>query len=52
MCIDSYPDIEITILVQGEPIPNYNGPGKGLGNDVVAYIDCESNATFKIRFRV
>jgi hypothetical protein len=52
MFIDSYPDIEITILVQGEPIPDYNGPEKRLGNEAVAHIDCESNATFKIRFRV
>jgi hypothetical protein len=52
MRIDSYPNIEITILVQGEPIPNYNGPRKGLGNEAVAYIDCEGNARFKIRFRV
>ena len=52
MFINSYPDIEITILVQEEPIPDYNSPGKRLGNKAVAHIDCESNATFKIRFRV
>jgi hypothetical protein len=52
MHIESYPDIDIGIFVQGEQVPERNDHKEGPNNEAIAYIECQSDAKFTIRFCV
>jgi len=51
MHINKYPNIDISIFVQGEQIPERNYR-EGPNNEGVACIQCQRDAKFTIRFSV
>jgi hypothetical protein len=52
MRIESYPDIDIGILVQREQVQERNDHREGPNNEAIACIECQSDAKFAIRFCV
>jgi hypothetical protein len=52
MRINSCPEIDINILVQGQQISEYGDNREGDNNEAIAHIKCQSNARFTINFLV
>lgn len=52
MRIDSYPNIDIGILIQREQVLERNDHREGPNNEAIACIECQSDAKFTIRFCV
>jgi hypothetical protein len=52
MRVESYPDIDIGILVQREQVQERNDHREGPNNEAIAFIECQSDAKFAIKFCV